>query len=62
VRIRASRGVASTNSDLEVRFGEHFSLQTGIVYKWDHQPARNAARASWITRTRFVFTWGDEKR
>jgi hypothetical protein len=40
----------------------HFSLQTGIVYKWDHQPARNAARASWITRTRFVFTWGGEKR
>ena len=48
--------------DLQFKFGDHFSLQTGIVYKWDHQPARNAGRSSWITRTRFVFTWGGEKR
>jgi putative salt-induced outer membrane protein YdiY len=45
-----------SNTGLEFRFGEHFALETGGVYKWDHQPARNAGRSSWITRTRFVFS------
>ena len=51
-----------SDSEFQFSFTEHFSLATNIVYKWDHQPARNAARSSWITRTRFVFTWGGDKR
>jgi len=50
------------DTDVEFRFGDHSSLASSIVYKWDHQPARNAARASWLTRTRFVFRWGGESR
>ena len=48
------------DSNVQFRIGAHFAVETGVVYKWDHKPARNANRASWITRTRFVYTWGEK--
>ena len=50
-----------SDTNFQFQFTQHFALETGVVYKWDHKPARNRDRASWITRTRFVFTWGGEK-